>query len=304
MTSLIGTARVLSELKSQWQGTLIFIGQPAEEVGGGAKAMLADGLFTRFPKPDYCLAWHVNADLPAGSVGYTSGFTMANVDSIDITVRGIGGHGAYPHTTKDPIVIASQLVLALQTIVSREIQPTEPAVVTVGSIHGGTKHNIISDGVKLQLTVRCYSDAVRDQIHAAIRRIARGVAVTAGLPEDKMPTVTVSDEYTPATYNNPELTARAVGSLRKLLGEGNVIERKPVMGGEDFGRYGRTEDKIPIVLLWLGAVSPKTFKESMQAGKTLPSLHSPYFAPDAEPTIKTGTIGMATVALDLFNGSK
>ena len=185
MTVFIGTARLLAQMKDRWQGTLVLIGQPAEEKGSGAQAMLADGLFTRFSKPDYCLALHVNAELPVGTVGYTEGFSSANVDSVDITVRGVGGHGAYPHTTKDPVVLAAQIVLALQTIVSREINPTEPAVVTVGSIHGGTKHNIIPEEVRLKLTLRSYSDDVRHQTIAAIRRLTRGLGLAAGLPEDR-----------------------------------------------------------------------------------------------------------------------
>jgi amidohydrolase len=300
MTCLVGTARVLAALKERWQGTLVMIGQPAEERGGGAQPMIDAGLFTRFPRPEKCLALHVSADLPAGSIGYTEGFALANVDSMDIVIRGVGGHGAYPHTVKDPVVLAAQTILALQTVVSREIAPIEPAVVTVGSIHGGTKHNIVPDEVHLQLTLRSYTDEVREAIIAKIRRITRGLAEAAGMPEEKMPTVTVKDEFTPATYNDPELTRRVVKVAGAWLGEGNVIPRKPQMGGEDFGRYGRTEHKIPICMFWLGAVNPESVKASLKTGQALPSLHSPFFAPVPEPTIKTGVTTMTAVVLDLM----
>ena len=300
MTALAGAARVLHALKDRWQGTLVLIGQPAEERGGGAKAMLADGLFTRFPKPDFCLALHVGADQPAGTVGYIEGFALANVDSVDVTIRGVGGHGAFPQATRDPIVLAAQTILALQTIVSREVAPGEPAVVTVGSIHGGTKHNIIPEEVRLQLTLRSFTDEVREQTLAAVRRITRGLGQAAGLPEERMPIVTLGNEFTPATYNNPELTRRLTGVFQTWLGEGNVIPRKPVMGGEDFSRYGRTEDKIPICIFWLGAVNPEVVRDSLKAGKSLPSLHSSLFAPAPEPTIKTGVTTLTAAALELL----
>ncbi len=300
MTCLVGTARVLAQLKDQWQGTLVFIGQPAEEMGGGARAMLADVLFKRFPRPDYCLALHDNAELPAGTLGYTPGYAAANVDSVDITVRGIGGHGAWPQKTKDPVVLAAQMVLAMQTIVSREVEPGDPAVVTVGSIHGGTKHNIIPDEVRLQLTVRSYNDKVRKQTLDAIRRIARGQALAAGLPENLLPEVTVeADDATTATYNTPELTARLVGVFKAWFGETNVVQRKPSMGGEDFGEYGLTTPKIPICMFALGAVNPEVIKESERTGKPLPSLHSSLWAPLPEPTIKTGVTAMTAAVLDL-----
>ena len=300
MTVMVGTARILTALKDGWQGTLVMIGQPAEERGSGARAMLKDGLFTRFPKPDYCLALHDKADLEAGAVGWVDGYAMANVDSVDVTIRGTGGHGAWPQKTRDPIVLAAQTVLALQTIVSREIAPGEPAVVTVGSIHGGTKHNIIPDEVRLQLTLRSYTDEVRQQTIAAIKRITRGLAVAAGVPEDRMPTVVLLEsEFTPATYNDPELTRRLAGAFRQWLGEGNVRPSKPVMGGEDFSEFGRTQDKIPICLFWLGAVAPERIAESEKSGKSLPSLHSSQFAPVPEPTIKTGVIAMTAAVLEL-----
>lgn len=300
MTSLVGTARVLAQLKDRWQGTLVLIGQPAEEAGGGARRMLADGLFTRFPKPDYCIALHDNAELPAGMLGYTPGFSAANVDSVDITVRGLGGHGAHPHRAKDPVVLASQIVLALQTIVSREVKAGDPAVVTVGSIHGGTKHNIIPDEVKLQLTVRSYADDVRKQVLEAIPRIVRGQAIAAGMPEDRMPLVNIGAEYTPAVYNDPGLTERLAGVFRANFGEANVVQRKPSMGGEDFGEYGRTADKIPICMFSLGAVSPEEYAASERTGKPLPGLHSPLFAPAPEPTLKTGVTATTLAVLELM----
>jgi len=300
MTSLVGVARIIAQLKDHWHGTLVLIGQPAEERGSGAMRMLRDGLFTRFPRPDFCLALHDSAEFPAGTVAYTAGYAMANVDSVDITVRGVGGHGAYPHKTKDPIVLASQIVLALQTIASREVQPGQPVVVTVGSIHGGTKHNIIPDEVKLQLTVRSYTDEVRQQTLAAIKRIAHGEAITAGLPEDRLPVVEVDEEYTPAAYNDPALMERLVGVFKLWLGDTNVLPRRPSMGGEDFGEYGRTEHKIPICIFDIGAVGPAAVTESKRSGKSLPSLHSPLFAPVPEPTLKTGVTAMAAAVLELL----
>ena len=300
MTSFVGTARTLAALKDRWAGTLVFIGQPAEEKVGGAKLMLADGLFTRFPKPDFCLALHVASDMPAGTVGTTEGFMLANSDSVDILVRGVGGHGAWPHTTKDPIVLSAQIILALQTIVSRETPAIEPAVVTVGSIHGGTKHNIIPEEVRLQLTIRSYADSVRDNTLASIQRITRGLGLAAGLPEDKLPVVTVQAEGARATYNDPALTQRVTRALGVALGEGSVLKRLPVMGAEDFGLYGRTADKIPICMFWLGTISPEVVKESLRTGKSLPSLHSSLYAPQPEPSIKTGVTAMSTAVLELI----
>src|SRR5712671_6728394 len=297
MTCVLGAARVLAQLKDHWGGTLVVIGQPAEERGGGARAMLADGLFTRFPRPDFCLALHDDAELPAGTIGYTPGYALANVDSVDITIHGVGGHGAYPHKTKDPVVLAAQIVLALQTIVSREVEPGDPAVVTVGSIHGGSKHNIIPDEVRLQLTVRSYTDEVRRQTIAAIRRIVHGQAVAADIPEDRLPEVTLSDDFTPATYNDPELTERLVKVFQACFGEANVLKRKPTMGGEDFSEYGRTEHKIPICMFVVGGVSLENFKKARDTGAALPSLHSAYWAPDPAPTIKTGITAMIAAVL-------
>jgi hippurate hydrolase len=300
MACAVGAARVLAQLKDRWRGTLVMLGQPAEEKGGGARAMLADGLFTRFPRPDFCLALHDDTELPAGDLGYTPGYAAANVNSVDMTVFGVGGHGAHPDRAKDPIVLAAQIVVALQTIVSREIPPGDPAVVTVGSIHGGTKHNIIPDEVRLQLTVRSYSETVRTKTLEAINRIARGQAMAAGLSEDRWPMVKLSEDTTAALYNNPELTERIAGVFKKLFGDSKVFEKKPTMGGEDFGEFGRTEDKIPIFMFNLGAARAEAIKEHRASGKPLPSLHSSLWAPDAEPTIETGVMAMTAAVLDLF----
>ncbi len=304
MTVLVGAAKLFAQSKDQWQGTLVLIGQPAEERGAGARGMLADGLFTRFPKPDFCLALHVSARLPAGSVGWIEGYAMANVDSVDVTIRGVGGHGAWPHMTRDPIVLAAQTVLALQTIVSRETAPGEAAVVTVGSIHGGTKHNVIPDQVNLQLTLRSFTDETRQRNIESVRRIVRGLAQAAGIPEDRMPIVKVKDEFTPALYNNPDLSRRCAAALRRWLGEDKVRPEKPVMGGEDFSEYGRTSDKIPVNLIWLGAVAPSRIAASESSGESLPSLHSSRFLPVPEPTIKTGIKALAATVFDLAPRSK
>lgn len=301
MTSLVGTARVLANLRDRWSGTLVLIGQPAEERGIGARAMLTEGLYRKFPKPDFAIALHDIATLPAGTVGVLEGYTMANVESVDILVRGVGGHGAYPHTTKDPIVLAAKIVMALQTIVSRETRPVDPAVVTVGSIHGGTKHNIIPDEVKLQLTLRSYSDDVRSRTIEAIKRICRGEAIAAGMPEDRMPEVSFPEkEYTPATYNDPTLTRRLRAAFVDWLGGDNVKPIDPEMGGEDFSQFARTVEQVPICMFRVGAVDPAKYAEAMRTGATLPSLHSSKFAPLPEPTIKTGVTAMSAAALDLL----
>lgn len=301
MTVFTGTARMLAAMKDRWSGTLVFIGQPAEEIGVGARAMLTAGLYQKFPRPDYAIALHDSATLAAGTVGTVEGYVMANVDSMDITVRGIGGHGAYPHTTKDPIVLAARIVVALQTVVSRETRPVDPAVITVGSIHGGTKHNIIPNEVKLQLTLRSYSDHVRAHTIEAIRRICRGEAIAAGLPDDLLPVVTVKEEeFTPATYNDPALTRRLRATFTSWLGADNVLSIDPEMGGEDFGQFGRTLDKVPVCLFRIGAVDPAKVAESQRTGIPLPSLHSSKFAPLPEPTIKTGITAMTAAALDLL----
>ncbi|MGI8819404.1 MAG: amidohydrolase [Chthoniobacterales bacterium] len=301
MSTFIGTARALGKMKDQWHGTIIFIGQPAEETVGGARALLKDGLYTRWPKPDYVLGLHDDAEIAAGQIGVTEGFCYANVDSVDVSVKGSGGHGAYPHKTKDPIVLAAQIVNTWQTIASRENNPLDPIVVTVGSIHGGTKHNIISDEVKMQLTVRTYKKEVREKVLAAIAQIAKGCALAAGFPDDKMPEVHVrEDEFTPATYNNPELTKRASAAMKAALGNENIIAKSPTMGGEDFSEYSLPDHSIPAFMFNVGAVDPAKAAEAKKTGAVLPSLHSSKFAPVPEPTIRTGLIGMTSAVLDLM----
>lgn len=300
ITTLLGTAKLLAQLKDQWQGTLVLVGQPAEETIDGAKAMIADDLFSRFPKPTFAIALHDSADLEAGKISYTPGYAMANSTSVEITIRGLGGHGSKPEATKDPIVVAAQTILALQTIVSRENSPLDPAVVTVGSIHGGTKSNIIPDEVKLLLTVRSYKEDVRRRILASIERIAKSIATAAGIPDDRAPIVKVSDtEYTPALYNDPQLTERVAGALKKALGADNVLQLPPIMASEDFGRYGQTQ-QIPSLMFWLGAVDPAKVEASRQSGKPLPSLHSSLFQPQPEPTLRTGIKAMTTAVLELM----
>jgi len=300
MTVWTGTARQLAERKDEWSGTLLFIGQPAEERAGGAKAMLKDGLYERFPLPDYALALHVNAKLEAGRVGICPEYALANVDMMDITVYGRGGHGAYPHTTQDPVVLASRIVLGLQTIVSREVSPLEPAVVTVGAINGGTKGNVIPDQVELQLTMRSYTDEVRQAIIDKIERICRGVAVSAGLPEAKYPKVELRDEFTPATYNAPALAQRLWPVFRAALGEQRVVATEPVMGGEDFAYYSRTEEEVPALLFWLGAVPKAKMAAAERGDLELPSLHNAGFAPEPKPTITNGVVAMTAAVLELL----
>jgi len=301
IAAFIGTARALGKLKDQWHGTIVFAAQPAEETGNGARALLKAGLYDRFGKPAFALGFHDKADLQTGHIGVTEGYTSANVDSIDVTVRGVGGHGAYPHKTKDPIVLAAEMINAWQTIASRENNPLDPIVVTVGSIHGGTKRNIIPDEVKMQLTVRTYKKEVRDKALAALDRIARQIAAAAGVPPERAPIVTVrKDEVCPATYNNPELTRRLVAVWKKTLGDENVEIVDPTMGGEDFSEYSLPDHSIPAVNFHFGAVDAAKMADYKQTGKELPSLHSSKFAPVPEPTIRTGVIGMTTAVLDLM----
>lgn len=297
MTCWIGTAKVLTSLKDQWSGTLMFIAQPAEEVGAGARMMLEDGLFKKFRKPDYCLALHCDSRLQAGHIHYTEGLAMANVDSVDILVKGRGGHGAAPHTTIDPIVLAAKMILDFQTIVSRELNPTDPAVVTVGSIHGGTKHNIIPNEVKMQLTVRSTKDAVRNHILEAIKRIAKANAQAARAPEPEV-TVTAS-EFTPALYNDVKLTRQMVGLFGDLLGKEKIHPRPPMMGGEDFSRYGR--EGIPIFMYFLGTIDDRRWEESLKPGAApLPSMHADSFWPTIRPSIETGVHTMSMAVLQLL----
>ncbi len=304
MTVWLGTARLLAKIKDSWQGTVVFIGQPAEERSGGAKAMLSEGLYQKFPKPDYALALHVSAAMPAGTIGYCPEYAMANVDMMDIKIYGEGGHGAYPHTTIDPIVMAAKLIMDLQTIVSREVSPLEPAVVTVGSIHGGTKGNVIPNEVDLKLTMRSYSDEVRAHLIERIEDKCKACARAAELPENMYPKVTLRDEFCPSLYNDIKLTNRMAATFEKAIGKENVKQVPPVMAGEDFGRYGRTEEKVPIMLYWLGAVNPETVKAAEAKGEALPSLHSSKFAPLPEPTIKTGVKTMTAAVLELLTTKK
>ncbi len=296
MTCWIGTARVLASMKDRWSGTLMFLGQPAEEIGSGARLMLDDGLFRRFPKPDYALALHCEHRTQAGHIAYTDGLALANVDSVDITVKGQGGHGSAPHTTIDPIVIAARIVLDLQTIVSRETNPFDPCVVTVGSIHGGTKHNIIPNEVKLQITVRTTKDSVRQHTLEAITRIAKAAAQAAGAPEPEVKHDV--SEFTPALMNEHALTQRTVDVFKQVLGADQVEARPPVMGGEDFSRYGRAG--VPIFMFWLGTIPPERLAEAAKpGGKPLPSLHSDLYYPDPQPSIRTGVLAMSQAVLNL-----
>ncbi len=300
ITSMLGTAKVLAQLKDQWHGTLVLIGQPAEETVDGARAMLADGLYTRFPKPDFAIALHDSADVEAGRVVYCPGYAMASSTSIDVVIRGVGGHGSKPEATKDPVVMAAQIILALQTIVSRENSPLDPAVVTVGSIHGGTKRNIIPDEVTLQLTTRTFKEDVRLRIIASIERIAKSVALGAGVPEDRLPIIRVIEsENAPALYNDPQLTERLATAIGRTIGTDNVTKVAPLMGSEDFGRFS-LDRQIPAFMFWLGAIEPSRVEASRKSGKPLPSLHSSLFEPLPEPTLRTGVRAMTAAVLELM----
>lgn len=295
MTAWIGAAKWMAAHKQQWNGTLVMIAQPAEEVVKGAKAMLADGLYTRFPKPNFALAIHDAGDLPTGQVGYTPGYALANSDSIDITVFGKGGHGAQPQTTIDPIVIAARIVEGLQTLVSRRNDPLDPIVVTVGQIHGGTKNNIIPDQVMLGLSVRTYKKEVRERVLQGIERVAKAEAELAGAP--RAPEVKLT-EGTIAVYNDPKLTERLVSSLRRSLGDNNVIEVPPKMVSEDFSYYA--QEGIPEAMFNVGAVNPQKFADAQRSGAQLPSLHSALFAPDFQPTLRTAIQTEVTELLELM----
>src|SRR5437868_9909622 len=298
ITSFLGTARMLTELKDRWSGTLVLLGQPAEETGDGAMAMLRDDLYTKIPRPDYAIALHDKEDLEIGKVGYTPGYALSSATSIDIKIRGIGGHGSKPEVAKDPVVMAAQFVMALQTIVSRENSPLDPAVVTVGSIHGGTRYNIIPDEVNLQLTVRAYKEEVRKHVLASIERILKGVAAIAGIPEDRAPIMKIA-EGTSSTYNEPQLVERLVATFRQALGGENVVKVPPIMASEDFG-YFSLEQKIPLTIFWLGAADPVKLKQSRATGVPLPGLHSALFAPVPEPTLRTGVKAMTSAVLELM----
>ncbi len=300
VTGLIGTARTLVALRDHWSGTLLLIAQPAEEIGAGARAMLADGLYSRFPKPDQAIALHVTSMLPAGVIGYGEGPFLAGVSSVDILVRGVGGHGSAPHTTKDPIVLASQIVLALQTIVSRELKPGTPAVVTVGTIHGGLKRNIISDEVRLELTLRSFDDAVMAQLVSSVRRICAGIAQAAGVPDDRMPVVTLTPESIPVTNNDPALTRRLTANFIEWFGTNRVRLQAPITGGEDFSEFGRTLDRVPICMWWVGGTDPAKIAESERTGVPVPSNHSATFAPVPAPSLRTCVTSMSAAVLNLL----
>ena len=294
MTCFIGTARWLSEHKDRWSGTVVLVAQPAEEAVGGARSLLDDGLYTRFPKPDFALALHCKADEPVGTVLYCPGPTLASSTSVSMTIRGRGGHGAWPHRTVDPIVLAALVIVDLQTIVSREIEPTQPAVVTVGSIHGGTKHNIIPNEVKLQLTLRTFSEAVRHQLIDGIERRVTALARAHRAPE---PTITI-EESTPPTINSPELVERVVPAFVAALGSSHVAKAAPVMGAEDFALY--REGNVPICMFWLGTIEPQRINAARAKGEDLPALHSSKYHPDPGPSIATGIRAMTAAVVKLL----
>ena len=300
MSVFLGTARVLSEMKDRWSGTLVLIGQPAEETVGGAEAMLKAGLFSKFPKPNYVVALHDSASIPAGTVACRAGTVLAGADSVDITVRGYGGHGAAPQAVKDPIVVASELVVMLQTIVSREMDPQVPTVVTVGSFHAGTKHNIVPDDAHLQLTVRTMNPAQREKVLAAITRITNSVAAAAGIPAERAPIIEVAADHVPATINDPALAARVGGALERAVGKENVLPGESVMASEDFSLYALEEPKPPTCMFWLGAVDPGKLKDAKEKGTRVPGPHSSEFAPVPEPTIRTGVRAMSGAVLELM----
>jgi amidohydrolase len=304
MTAWIGTARRLAASRQSWSGTLVMIGQPAEELGRGARAMLDDGLYRRFPKPDVAIAFHDSAAHPAGVIAYTAGYVTANADSVDLVVKGVGGHGAYPQLTRDPIVLASRIVTALQTLVAREVDPMEAGVVTVGSFVGGTKHNIIPDEARLQLTVRSYTPEVRKILLDGIARIARGEAIAAGMPEDRMPVVTVHSDHVPAVFNTQPLTSRIGEVFTKRFGAARVVAMKPQMGAEDFGHYHFADKSIQSLIFRVGGV-PRAKWDAARGDLTkLPSLHSPFWAPDPEATIATATEAMTAAALSVLVKAK
>ena len=296
----LGTARRLAAMKDQWSGTLVMVLQPGEERVIGAQAMLKDGLFTRFPKPDYLLAFHDSASLPAGVIGIKSGYMLANVDTVNIDVKGVGGHGAYPQNTKDPIVLASRIVTALQTLVSRENNPLQPAVVTVGSFHAGTKSNIIPDDAKLALTVRSYTPETRKLLLDGIRRIVRGEAIAAGMPEDRMPTVDIEQPSADATFNTDEFAGRLENLFASYFGKDRVVEPQPVMAAEDFSRYWLADKSKQSVIFWVGGVPQAKWDAVKGDTLKLPALHSSLWAPDADAVISTATEAMTVAALDIL----
>lgn len=301
VTTMIGTARALAGTRSKWHGTVMLIGQPSEETLDGARAMLNNHLYQRFGTPDLAVALHDTNSLAAGTVGITGGPALAGVTSVDVTMRGIGGHGAQPQNGKDPVVMAGEFIVQVQSIVSRQENPRDPAVVTIGDIHGGTKRNVIPYEVKMELTTRAFSDKAMQIIVEGIKHAAQGVALAAGVPEDRQPIVTVVESETgPATYNNPALAARVKAALVSSLGAPNVIDEDPIMASEDFGLFGLEGHKIPTVMFWLGAMDPKKLAAAQAAGKTLPGPHTSLFEPDPEPTLRTGVTAMTSVAIALL----
>jgi len=300
IASFIGMARVLVHFRDRWSGTLVCIAQPAEEISGGARAMLADGLYTRFPRPDFALSMHVWGTLPAGVIGYVEGPSYANVDSLDLLVRGYGGHGARPHLAKDPIVLAAEIITTLQTIISRELEPGTPAVISVGSIHGGTKHNIIPDEVKLQLTLRSYDDAVADHLVHSIGRISTNLARAVGIPENRLPLITHAEERLPVVINDRDLTRRMTATFKTWFDDDKVVPEKPTTGGEDFAIYGRTGHKVPLCMWWVGGQDPAKIEANRRTGAPLAANHSALFAPVPEPTLKSAVISLAAAVLDLM----
>lgn len=304
ITALVGTARRLAAMKDQWRGTVLFVVQPAEERIGGARAMVNDGLYTRFPKPDYALAFHVDADTPTGKMVVTPGLLYSSADTVDIIIHGVGAHGASPHRGKDPIVMGAQLVMALQTLVSRELAPLSPGVVTVGAFNSGLKHNIISDRAHLQLTVRSNEQAVRDQLIAGIRRIAAGVGRMNGLPEDKLPEVIVSEEQAPPTYNDAGLASRIGAAFAGEFGADTLLPYVQTdMGAEDFPAFVTPETGVKGLYFMVGGTPQAAFDAAKAGGPPVPSHHSPLFKIDPEASITLGTAAMVTATLELLRPS-
>jgi amidohydrolase len=299
MTVLAGTSRVLSRMKTKWSGTLLFIGQPSEETVSGAEMMLKDGLYDRFPRPDFALSLHVGPGLPAGVTGFREGIFSAGADSLDLVIHGVGGHAAHPDQACDPVVIAAHVIMALQSVVSREVPPREFAVLTVASVHGGIKHNMIPDEVLLRLNIRYYQEPVRTILLSAITRIVSGIAAAAGVPEDRMPELTLLDESVPPLFNDPALTRRVMAACRKVLGDEEVHVIDPLAGSEDFGIFGDVTPPIPICYFRIGA---DRTSDGAGSGRSAPeaSLHSAFFAPEPEPVIRTGIRALAAAVFDLL----
>lgn len=302
-TILVGTAGLLMRLKDEWSGTLLLVAQPAEEALGGAQMMLADGLFSRFPRPDFALSLHVKPELPVGKVALSPGYIMLGAEVLDIIIHGQGGHGASPHKAKDPVVLAAQTIMAIQTIISREIDPAEKAVITVGAIHGGSLPNIIPDKVTLKLTLRSSSIEVANHMINAIRRVTRGMAQAAGLSDDRMPEILAPEHFYPPMYNDPALTDRILRVFKNTLGPDNVIMLMPQTGSEDFSEFGMVEPRIPLVLYFIGASDPEHLQRVSIGEEGIHLLHTPKFAPGPEMTLKTGLLTMSAAVLELLGRS-